>query len=446
MRFLGLATIGLLAAVASASLQIVPGATWTATNTGTHIQAHGAGIIKVGNKWYWVGEDKTNGTAFININCYSSTNLVEWNYEGALLSQTASGDTGPGRVIERPKVIYNKKTNKYVMWMHIDSSNYGEAKIGVATGDSVCGKYTYLRSEQPLGHQSRDSGVYVDDDDKAYLLTEDRQNGLRINSLSDDYLNVVENVYTWAEKYESPAVIKKNGVYFMFASQLTGWNPNDNYYSTSTSLAGPWSAWKKFADSGSNTYASQTTFVLPVGNNFMYLGDRWVSGNLMRSTYVWLPLTIDGTTASMKNMVNWVLDPSTGSMTAGPTENQYEGEAATLSDGARSISCSGCSGTNAAGYIGGSTNGAVVFSDVQSSAATRTTIRIKHMNGDSSQRFANVSVNGKSQRIAFLPNGGSEPGTSVVHADLKQGANEVKISGFNNGWGPDVDRLMVPKS
>lgn len=59
------------------------------------------------------------------------------------------------------------------MWMHIDSGDYKEAKIGVATGDTVCGKYTYLRSEQPLGHQSRDSGVFVDDDDKAYLLTED---------------------------------------------------------------------------------------------------------------------------------------------------------------------------------------------------------------------------------------------------------------------------------
>jgi len=112
-----------------------------------------------------VGEDKTNGTAFIN--------LVEWNYEGALLSRTASGDTGPGRVIERPKVMFNKKTNKYVLWMHIDSSNYGEAKIGVATGDSVCGKYTYVRSERPLGFESRDSGVYVDDDGKGYLLTED---------------------------------------------------------------------------------------------------------------------------------------------------------------------------------------------------------------------------------------------------------------------------------
>jgi hypothetical protein len=90
-----------------------------------------------------------------------------------VLTRTASGDTGPGRVIERPKIMFNKKTNKYALWMHIDSANYGEAKIGVATGDSVCGKYTYLRSERPLGFESRDSGVYVDDDGKGYLLTED---------------------------------------------------------------------------------------------------------------------------------------------------------------------------------------------------------------------------------------------------------------------------------
>lgn len=272
-----------------------------------------------------------------------------------------------------------------------------------------------------------------------------RRNGLRINLLSDDYLTVVRNVYTWAEKYESPAVIKKNGVYFMFSSQLTGWNPNDNYYSTATSLSGPWSAWQKFADSGSNTYASQTTFVLPIGNQFMYLGDRWQSSNLMRSTYVWLPLQIDGTTATMKNSVNWILDANSGSMTAGPSENQYEGESATLSNGARTISCSTCSGSSSAGYIGGSTSGTVVFSNVQSLATTRTTLRVKHLNGDSSQRYADVSVNGVTQRIAFLPHGGGDPASSVVHVNLKQGANEVKISATGN-WGPDVDRLMVPQS
>jgi hypothetical protein len=252
-------------------------------------------------------------------------------------------------------------------------------------------------------------------------------------------------VHTWAEKYESPAVVKKNGVYFMFASQLTGWNPNDNYYSTATLLSGPWSAWKKFADSGSNTYASQTTFIVPVGDSFMYMGDRWFSGNLMRSTYIWLPLKIDGTTASMKNAVNWVLDPSTGSMKAGPEEKQAEGESGTLSNGAKVQSCSSCSGGNAVGYIGGSNGGAVVLANVQSASSTRTTLRIKHLNGDNGQRVADVSVNGKTQRVAFLPHGGGDPGTSVVHADLKLGNNDVKIS-MQGSWGPDVDRIMVPQS
>ena len=89
------------------------------------------------------------------------------------MSQTSSGDLGPNRVVERPKVIYNKSTKKYVLWMHIDSSSYGEAKAGVATSDSVCGKYTYIGASKPLGFQSRDMGLFVDDDEKAYLLTED---------------------------------------------------------------------------------------------------------------------------------------------------------------------------------------------------------------------------------------------------------------------------------
>jgi beta-xylosidase len=120
-----------------------------------------------------IGEDKTNGSAFQNVNCYSSTDLVQWTYVGALLSQTSSGDLGPNRVVERPKVIYNSSTKKYVLYMHIDSSDYSEAKVGVATGDSVCGKYTYLGSWRPLGYQSRDMGLFQDDNGKAYLLSED---------------------------------------------------------------------------------------------------------------------------------------------------------------------------------------------------------------------------------------------------------------------------------
>lgn len=120
-----------------------------------------------------IGEDKTDGSSFQNINCYSSTNLVEWTFENALLSRTDSGDLGPDRVVERPKVIYNDATSTYVMYVHIDDSGYAEAEVGVATSSDVCGGYNYVGSFRPLDQQSRDLGLFKDDDGSAYLLTED---------------------------------------------------------------------------------------------------------------------------------------------------------------------------------------------------------------------------------------------------------------------------------
>lgn len=419
------------------------------TNTGAHVQAHGAGVIVVDGTYYLIGEDKTNGSAFQNVNCYSSTDLVSWTYVGALLSQTSSGDLGPSRVVERPKVIYNSSTKKYVLWMHIDSSSYGEAKVGVATGDSVCGKYNYLGSWQPLGFQSRDIGLFQDDDGSAYLLTEDRVNGLRIDALTSDYLNVSSSVYTFAD-YEAPALVKKNGYYYLFASSLSGWDPNDNKYTYATNLAGPWSSWTTFATVGSNTYSSQTNYVLPVSDNLtMYLGDRWLSTNLMASTYVWLPLTFSGTTVTMANYVNWIPNVAGGAWSAGPSESQPEAESATLSGGATAVSCTGCSGSSAAGDIGGSSGGTVTFSGVTSDVSTTTTIRVKFENGDSTQRFANVSCNGVEHSVAFLPtaSGQGTPGSSVVNCALTEGSsNTVVITQTDGTYGPDVDRIMVPVS
>lgn len=258
------------------------------------------------------------------------------------------------------------------------------------------------------------------------------------------------NVYLFAD-YEAPAMVKKNGYYYLFASHLSGWDPNDNEYVYATDLAGPWSSWTTFATSGSDTYDSQTNFILPVSDSLtMYLGDRWLSTNLMASTYVWLPLTFSGTTVTMANYVNWIPNVSSGgAWTAGPSENDPEAESATLSNGAKIVSCSGCSGSEAAGYIGGSTGGTVTFSGVTSSASTTTTIRVKFENGDSSQRFANVSCNGLEQTIAFLPtaSGQGSPGSSVVNCALTSGSsNTIVITQTDGSYGPDVDRIMVPVS
>lgn len=93
-------------------------------------------------KYYWLGEDKTNGAAFQNVKCYSSSDLENWTFVNNALTRQASGDLGPNRVIERPHVIYNGSTSQFVMYMHVDNSNYPDRKAGVATSSSVCGSYT----------------------------------------------------------------------------------------------------------------------------------------------------------------------------------------------------------------------------------------------------------------------------------------------------------------
>jgi hypothetical protein len=291
---------------------------WTDT-AGHSLEAHGAGIFQVGSTYYMVGEDKTAGSTFTAVACYSSTNLSSWTRQANALSQQASGDLSATAIVERPKVIYNASTQKYVMYMHIDNTSYSEARVGVATSSTPCGPYTYLGSSQPLGFQSRDMGLFQDTDGTAYLLSEDRVHGLRIDKLSPDYLSVVSSV-TVFQDLEAPAMVKVNGVYFLFASHLTGWATNDNVYATATSLSGPWSSFSDFATAGSNTYNSQTSFVLPIlgsaTTSYMYIGDRWNANNLNASLPIWLPVNIGGTSASVGFVEQWTISTATGVSTA----------------------------------------------------------------------------------------------------------------------------------
>jgi len=296
------------------TVTITPGTVWNDTQ-GNVIQAHGEGIIQVDGKYYWLGEDKTNGSAFQNIKCYSSSDLKNWTFVANVLTRQTSGDLGPNRVIERPHVIYNSGTSQFVMYMHVDSSDYSDRKAGVATSSTVCGSYTYRGSMKPLGHDSLDDTLFQDGT-AGYFISEDRTSTkLQIYRLSDDYLTVSSLVAT-VPQYESPAVTKIGGTYFLFGSHLTGWSTNDNQYSTASSMAGPWAAWKSFAPSGTNTCNSQTAFILPVvgssATTYVLLADRWNSNNLTDSRYIWLPLTINGTTVSTTCATSWKLDVSTG--------------------------------------------------------------------------------------------------------------------------------------
>jgi len=235
---------------------------------------------------------------------------------------------------------------------------------------------------------------------------------------------------------------------------MEGAAPNDNIYCTATSLSGPWSAWADFATAGSNTFSSQTSGVVNINGVVMYfsyqyrgtaanidryMGDRWESANLMTSTYVWLPLTISGTTATLTNEVNWILNIAAGTWSVGPSETtpEAEGSATTLAGGAKDASCSGCSNSTDVGYIGGpSPGGTLKFTSISSTVATTTTIRIKYLNGDSTQRYANVVVNGVTYVVAFLPTTDGTPGSSTLNVPLKSGSgNVIEFEAYNDGWG-----------
>jgi len=308
---------------------IKPGEVWPDTD-GKHIQAHGGGVIKVGGTYYWFGEDRAenNPRALRCVSCYSSTNLTDWKHRGQVLKLANPEKFGRGWVLERPKVFYNPKTKKFVMYMHIDGAWPGEgygyklARVGVAVSDTIDGDYKYLKSFRPLGNESRDIGQFIDDDGTAYLISEDRPNGFHIYKLSEDYLDVEKDVCLVREHLEGGGIVHLGGLYYFVGSQLTGWDANPNVYATAKTLSGPWSEFKDIAPPDRNTYGSQSTMLLKVTgtktNAVIFMGDIWRPDTQWDSRYLWMPLEIGGGKMRLPEPREWTLDVTTGEVKISP--------------------------------------------------------------------------------------------------------------------------------
>ena len=78
----------------AAPVPIHSGPPWFDT-AGDKINAHGGGMIQVGDTYYWFGEDKAgenaNNTSFQHVPCYSSTDLAHWTFVNYVLTRQDNG-------------------------------------------------------------------------------------------------------------------------------------------------------------------------------------------------------------------------------------------------------------------------------------------------------------------------------------------------------------------
>jgi hypothetical protein len=336
-----------------------PGVIWP-DNHGVHINAHGGGLLYQKGKYYWFGEHKIEGgagnRAMVGVHCYSSTDLYNWKDEGIALkvSDDTTSDIAKGCILERPKVIYNKKTKKYVMWFHLElrGQGYKAARAGVAISDRVTGPYKYIRSYRPNagvmpfypegtpaedkvncndpkdksqtyfcrdlpgGQMARDMNVFVDDDGKAYHVFSSEENRtLDIAELNSDYTgHTGKFVRVYANhSTEAPAIFKHNGTYYMIGSGTTGWDPNPARWFSAKSIWGPWTYHGNpcVGPGAQITFGGQSTYVLPVVGKkdaFIFMADKWTPKNAIDGRYLWLPIKFKGDDIEIDWLDSWKLD------------------------------------------------------------------------------------------------------------------------------------------
>lgn len=334
---------------------ITPGGIW-ADDKGEHINAHGGCMLYKDGVYYWYGEKRParGFTTDAGVSVYSSTDLINWKSLGEALSvtHTAGHDIESGCIIERPKVVYNEKTGKYVMLFHLElkGMGYAAARVGFAQSASPTGPFEFVRSLRPnagiwpkdfsrkdkkaalqlkeenhkdwwtpawrkdiekgmllkrdiaTGQMSRDMTVFIDDNGKAYHIYSSEENlTIHIAELTLDYMSYTGRYIRVAPggQNEAPTILKHNGTYWLITSGCTGWAPNAARMFSASSIWGPWKSHPSpfKGEHAEKTFFSQGTFIFKeqASQQYIFMADRWNPASLAASEHIWLPIDFSST-------------------------------------------------------------------------------------------------------------------------------------------------------
>ncbi|KAI3423861.1 hypothetical protein D9Q98_009695 [Chlorella vulgaris] len=290
---------------------------------GKPVHAHGGQILQEGRTFWWVGTSQKKPPSWTSteINLYESQDLVNWRFRSVVFRwQQIQGY--PGRLpyghllqppppfrIERPKILHHARRGYFVLMFHLDTPGFEVPAVGVAISRNITGPFRWVHHFFPDNNTSYDMTVWQERGtggaaDRAYLVRSCPVMRIAVSRLRPDWLATEGSLCsTTGLGAEGPAVFRHAGRHYIFASHLTGWDPNPPILHESTAGGMCSTFWRVLPQPSHGTQAGTTydaqshyifTFVFEDGSELlMWMGDRWQPDgpdSIGAASYVWLPL------------------------------------------------------------------------------------------------------------------------------------------------------------
>lgn len=271
-----------------------PGKVWLDTQ-GKRIQAHGGSVMYIDGVYYWYGENKEfttpdNDIWHWGVRCYTSMDLYNWEDKGIIIpSEPDDPDSSlhPSSCMDRPHIIYNASTKKYVCWLKIMNKDQTQTET-VLTADDILGPYEKIRENlRPLNMSAGDFDLAVAEDGKAYYYFERVHSETICADLTSDYTDVT-GYYSTHFPHSGPPFVreatahfKRKGKHYLVTSGTTGYLPNPSEVAVAATWHGPYRVLgdPHPGDSTRTSYHSQISSVFKVlGKKDLYIAcaDRWL--------------------------------------------------------------------------------------------------------------------------------------------------------------------------
>ena len=345
---------------------IRPGQVWLDTD-GKPIHAHGGSLMYWDGCYYWYGENKefsdgVNGIWHWGVRCYRSEDLYNWEDLGLIIppnTEDPSSSLHPTAKMDRPHILYNAKTKKFVCWLKVMEFKEGMQGETVLIADNLTGPYTIVKEGLlPCNMSGGDFDLVAAEDGKGYYYFERPHSELICAELTEDYTDVTGHYSThFPQPYppyvrEAPAHFLRNGKHYLITSGTTGYLPNPSEVAIADTWHGPFAILgdPHPADKSRTSFHSQVSSVFKVpGKKDLYIAcaDRWLphgtdvpyamyekafadafgpnidedtkkaafelitkleTHNTQGATYVWLPIRFDGEMAYLDWHDEWRIE------------------------------------------------------------------------------------------------------------------------------------------